>query len=146
MSKRRLTKICLLLFLQQNQPQLEPQRHRAEGNISCRAVSAHFRGPKGLFGSHSYQGTLVGDLTTLAVSRHPSSQGCCCTQLMEDGSVPDTPTPSCTAQKPGRGLVTHCLLPSPPSPPLLHPTWETGNHTHPSQLCEKAYIFSTHSV
>lgn len=26
------------------------------------------------------------------------------------------------------------------------PYMETGNHTHPSQLCEKTYIFSTHSV
>lgn len=80
-----------------------------------------------------------------SLTRHPSSQGCCM-QLMEDGSALGTPTPSCTARKPGRGLVIHCLPPSPPPLHLLHPTGETGNHTHPSQLCEKMYIFSTHSV
>lgn len=63
-------------------------------------------------------------------------------QLMEDGSVPGTPTPSCTAQKRGRGLVTHCLPPSPPPPPLLHPTWETGNHTHTSASRVKKRIYS----
>lgn len=64
---------------------------------------------------------------------------------MEDDSVPGTPTPSCTAQKPGRALITRCLPPSPP-PPLLHPTRETCNNTRPSQLSEKTDIFSTYSV
>lgn len=31
-------------------------------------------------------------------------------------------------------------------PPHLHLTHKTGNHTHPSQLCERTYIFSTHSI
>lgn len=42
------------------------------------------------------------------------------------------------------GATPHCL--PPPPPPLLHPTCETGNHKHPSQLCERTYIFSTHSI
>lgn len=55
-----------------------------------------------------------------------------------------TPAPSCTALKPGRGLAPHRL--PPPPPPPLHPTHKTGNHKHPSQLCERTYIFSTHSI
>lgn len=53
-----------------------------------------------------------------------------------------SPAPSSTAQKPGRGLALRRL----PPPPPLHPTHKTGNHKHPSQLCERTYIFSTHSI
>lgn len=65
-------------------------------------------------------------------------------KLMEDGSDPGTPTPSCTAQKPGRGLsYTAFLL-------LLHLLVRYTLHgkqgtTHTPASCVKKCIYSAHT-
>lgn len=59
------------------------------------------------------------------------------------------PDPGTRAAAAGGGWLSPGAAPHrlrPPPPPLLHPTCETGNHKHPSQLCERTYIFSTHSI